>query len=52
MALSVVGTDRLQGSGYFRAKLAQEEAIKAAAIPSTILRATQFFEFTGRIADC
>jgi uncharacterized protein YbjT (DUF2867 family) len=50
-ALSVVGTDRLQGSGYFRAKLAQEEAIKAAAIPSTILRATQFFEFTGRIAD-
>jgi uncharacterized protein YbjT (DUF2867 family) len=48
VALSVVGTDRLQGSGYFRAKLAQEEAIKAAAIPSTILRATQFF---GRIAD-
>jgi uncharacterized protein YbjT (DUF2867 family) len=51
VALSVVGTDRLQGSGYFRAKLAQEEAIKAAAVPSTILRATQFFEFTGRIAD-
>src|SRR5207247_5996589 len=51
VALSVVGTDRLQGSGYFRAKLAQEEAIKAAAIPSTILRATQFFEFIGRIAD-
>lgn len=51
VALSVVGTDRLQGSGYFRAKLAQEEAIKAAAIPRTILRATQFFEFTGRIAD-
>jgi uncharacterized protein YbjT (DUF2867 family) len=51
VALSVVGTDRLQGSGYFRAKLAQEEAIKAAAIPSTILRATQFFEFIGGIAD-
>ncbi len=51
VALSVVGTERLQGSGYFRAKLAQEEAIKAAAVPSTILRATQFFEFIGRIAD-
>src|SRR5262249_19348310 len=51
VALSVVGTERLQGSGYFRAKLAQEEAIKAAAVPSTILRATQFFEFVGRIAD-
>jgi uncharacterized protein YbjT (DUF2867 family) len=51
VALSVVGTEKLQGSGYFRAKLAQEEAIKAAAIPSTILRATQFFEFIGRIAD-
>ena len=51
VALSVVGTERLQGSGYFRAKLAQEEAIKAAAIPCTILRATQFFEFIGRIAD-
>ena len=51
VALSVVGTERLQGSGYFRAKLAQEEALKAAAIPSTILRATQFFEFVGRIAD-
>ena len=51
VALSVVGTERLLGSGYFRAKLAQEETIKAAAIPSTILRATQFFEFIGRIAD-
>ena len=51
VALSVVGTDRLQGSGYFRAKLAQEETFKAAAIPGTILRATQFFEFIGRIAD-
>src|SRR5215813_4498989 len=51
VALSVVGTDRLQGSGYFRAKLAQEEAIKAAAVPWTILRATQFFEFIASIAD-
>jgi uncharacterized protein YbjT (DUF2867 family) len=51
VALSVVGTDRLQESGYFRAKLAQEEAIKAASVPYTILRATQFFEFLGRIAD-
>ena len=51
VALSVVGTDRLQSSGYFRAKLVQEQALRAAAIPSTILRATQFFEFIGRIAD-
>jgi uncharacterized protein YbjT (DUF2867 family) len=51
VALSVVGTDRLRDSGYFRAKLAQEEAVKAASVPYTILRATQFFEFLGRIAD-
>ena len=51
VALSVVGTERLQGSGYFRAKLAQEEALKAAPVPATILRATQFFEFIGAIAD-
>jgi uncharacterized protein YbjT (DUF2867 family) len=51
VALSVVGTDRLQESGYFRAKLAQEEAVKAASVPYTILRATQFFEFLGRIVD-
>jgi uncharacterized protein YbjT (DUF2867 family) len=51
VALSVVGTDRLQDSGYFRAKLAQEEALKAGSVPYTILRATQFFEFIGRIAD-
>jgi uncharacterized protein YbjT (DUF2867 family) len=51
VALSVVGTDRLPESGYFRAKLAQEEAIKAATVPYTIVRATQFFEFLGRIAD-
>jgi uncharacterized protein YbjT (DUF2867 family) len=51
VVLSIVGTDRLPDSGYFRAKLAQEEAVKAASIPYTILRATQFFEFLGRIAD-
>ena len=51
VALSVVGTDRLPDSGYFRAKLAQEEAIKAATVPYTIVRATQFFEFLGRIAE-
>ena len=51
VALSVVGADRLQESGYLRAKLAQEEAVKAGPVPYTILRATQFFEFIGRIAD-
>jgi uncharacterized protein YbjT (DUF2867 family) len=51
VALSVVGADRLPASGYLRAKVAQEKLIKAAAIPFTILRATQFFEFVGGIAD-
>ena len=51
VALSVVGADRLSDSGYLRAKLAQEQAVKAATVPYTILRATQFFEFIGRIAD-
>ena len=51
VALSVVGTERLQSSGYFRAKLAQEETLKAAVVSWTILRATQFFEFIPRIAD-
>ena len=50
VALSVVGTEHLQTSGYFRAKLVQEELIEASGIPYTILRATQFFEFTGAIA--
>jgi uncharacterized protein YbjT (DUF2867 family) len=50
-ALSVVGTDRLRASGYFRAKLAQENLIKASGIPYSIVRATQFFEFVGSIAD-
>jgi len=51
VALSVVGTDRLLASGYFRAKLAQEALIKASPIPYTIVRATQFFEFVGGIAQ-
>lgn len=51
VALSVVGTERLQASGYFRAKLAQEKLIKAAAIPYTIVHATQFMEFLGGIAQ-
>jgi len=51
VALSVVGTDRLLASGYFRAKMAQEELIKTSGIPYTILRATQFFEFVGGIAQ-
>jgi uncharacterized protein YbjT (DUF2867 family) len=51
VALSVVGADGLPNSGYLRAKVAQEAMIKAAAVPYTIVRATQFFEFIGRIAD-
>ncbi len=51
VALSVVGTDRLLASGYFRAKMAQENLIKASKIPFTIVRATQFFEFVGGIAQ-
>jgi uncharacterized protein YbjT (DUF2867 family) len=51
VALSVVGTDRLLVSGYFRAKNAQEQLIKESAIPFSLVRATQFFEFVGRVAD-
>jgi uncharacterized protein YbjT (DUF2867 family) len=51
VALSVVGTDRLLASGYFRAKMAQEKLIKVSPIPYTIVRATQFFEFVGGIAQ-
>jgi uncharacterized protein YbjT (DUF2867 family) len=50
VALSVVGTERLTESGYFRAKLAQEELIAGSSIPYSIVRATQFFEFVERIA--
>ncbi len=51
VALSVVGTQRLAESGYFRAKIAQEKLIDEASIPYTIVHATQFFEFVKRIAD-
>jgi uncharacterized protein YbjT (DUF2867 family) len=51
VALSVVGTDRLLASGYFRGKMAQETLIKASSVPYSIVRATQFFEFVKGIAD-
>jgi len=51
VALSVVGTERMLESGFFRAKLAQENLIKASSMPYTIVRATQFFEFVTKIAD-
>src|SRR5437764_9056688 len=51
IALSVVGTERLLESGFFRAKLAQENLIKGSSIPYSIVRATQFFEFVQKIAD-
>ena len=51
LALSVVGTDRLSESGYFRAKIAQEKLIKESSIPYTIVHATQFFEFLKGLAD-
>jgi uncharacterized protein YbjT (DUF2867 family) len=51
VALSVVGTERMLESGYFRAKLAQENLIKGSSIPYSIIRATQFFEFVKSIAD-
>ena len=51
VVLSVVGTERLQQSGYFRAKCAQEKLIETSAIPFSIVHATQFFEFVRRMAD-
>lgn len=51
VALSVVGTEKLQDSGYFRAKLAQEELIRASGVPYTLLHATQFMEFLRGIAQ-
>ena len=51
VALSIVGTDRTPDNGYFRAKVAQEKLIEASGIPYTIVRATQFMEFLGAIAD-
>jgi uncharacterized protein YbjT (DUF2867 family) len=50
VALSIVGTDRTPENGYFRAKVAQENLIKASGIPYTIIRSTQFLEFLGAIA--
>jgi uncharacterized protein YbjT (DUF2867 family) len=51
VALSVVGTDRLSESGYFRAKIAQERLIRESSIPYSIVHATQFFEFLKGLAD-
>jgi uncharacterized protein YbjT (DUF2867 family) len=51
LVLSIVATDRLLESGYFRAKMYQENLIKRSAIPYTILRSTQFFEFIGNIIN-
>jgi uncharacterized protein YbjT (DUF2867 family) len=51
VALSVVGTDRMPESGYFRAKVAQEKLIEESSMPFTIVRATQFFEFVKGLAD-
>ena len=51
VAVSIVGTDRMPDNGYFRAKVAQEKLIEASGIPYTIIRATQFMEFLGGIAD-
>jgi len=51
VALSIVGTDRTPENGYFRAKVAQEKLIEASGVPYTIVRATQFLEFLGGIAD-
>jgi len=51
VALSIVGADRNPDSGYLRAKMAQEKLIEDSGVPYSILRATQFFEFTGGIAD-
>src|ERR671922_575287 len=51
VAVSIVGTDRMPDNGYFRAKVAQEQLIEASGLPYTIIRATQFMEFLGGIAD-
>jgi len=51
VVLSIVGTERLQGSGYMRAKMEQENIVRTSGIPFTIVHSTQFFEFMGGIAD-
>ncbi|MET9450210.1 SDR family oxidoreductase [Streptomyces cinerochromogenes] len=51
VALSIVGVDQVPDYGYYRAKVAQEEAVRAGGVPYTIVRATQFFEFIGPVMD-
>lgn len=51
VVLSIVGADRLPDSGYFRAKVAQENLVKTSGMPYSILRSTQFFEFVSKIAE-
>lgn len=51
IALSIVGTDGVEGNGYFRAKVSQEQLIRQSGVPYTIVRATQFFEFIATIAE-
>ena len=51
VTLSVVGTDRMLDSGYFRAKLLQEDLVRSSGVPYTVFRSTQFFEFMGGIAN-
>lgn len=51
VALSIVGADRVVGQGYYRAKIAQEQLIKASGVPYTLVRAAQFLEFLAGIAD-
>jgi uncharacterized protein YbjT (DUF2867 family) len=51
VSLSVVGSERLAESGYMRAKVAQDKLIQDASVPYSLVHATQFFEFVGRIAD-
>jgi uncharacterized protein YbjT (DUF2867 family) len=51
VTLSIVGVDRVPGLGYYRAKVAQEEAVRGGGVPYSIVRATQFFEFVGAVMD-
>jgi uncharacterized protein YbjT (DUF2867 family) len=51
VALSIVGVDQVPGYGYYRAKVAQEEAVRSSGVPYSIVRATQFFEFVAPVMD-
>ncbi|MFD5448284.1 SDR family oxidoreductase [Streptomyces sp. NPDC127100] len=51
VALSIIGVDRLPGIGYYRAKVAQEEALRDGGVPYSVVRAAQFFEFVGPVMD-